>query len=457
MKFDVRTLRKILPHSKFVNVSDDETFTVLNVAHLKQFESVGIDDKILYFCVYEDNPNAMGWYNNPFDRTRNISTAREDKRVTLVVDSRVNEDSLNNIRHIRVENIFDAIDRIREYVLSQVSPLVIGVTGSVGKTTCTSLIESVLSKRFNCGRVYSKRLTPLTLSSWLVNFLEASQTILALEYSMYRKNHIDNLMDILQPRIGVFLNIKRMHLGVEGINTLEDIVEGKEAIVRRSTTALLNLDDLLVKELKRSDDLGFSLLDQHADAFVFTKGAEAVLSLNFAGQTIRFLPYIKTTLFYQQAVVASLLGIYTGVTPEEIKEALEEFRPAENRIGWVDLCGEKVLFDGDVTVSGRMASLSEHQYSSSILLIHSFDFGEENVELQVDDFAQVFLKFSKVRILDTEENRMIILRYSWKNVTFAKKEDFLHGISRFEFKVLHFGTYFRKHKDLSFLLRFTTV
>ena len=457
MKFDVRTLRRVLPHTKFVNVGDDETFTVLNVAHLKQFESVGADNKILYFCVYEDKPDVLGWYNNPFDRTRNISTAREDKRVTFVVDSRVNEDSLHNIRYIRVENIFDAIDRIRRYVLSQMNPLVIGVTGSVGKTTCASLIESVLSKKFNCGRIYSKRLTPLALSSWIVNFLEASQEVLALEYSMYRKNHIDNLIDILQPKIGVFLNVKRMHLGVEGINTLEDIVEGKEAIVRRSTMAVLNLDDELISRCRRVGDLGFSLTDRSADAFVSTEGTDAVLYLNLTGSTVWFTPYIKTSLFYQQAVVAGLLGAYLGITPQATKEALEKFRPAENRIGWVDLCGVKVLFDGDVTVSGRMASLSEHQYSSSILLIHSFDFGEEDIELQVDDFAQVFSKFSKVRILDTEENRMIVLRYSWKNITFAKKEDFLHGISRFEFKVLHFGTYFRKHKDLSFLLRFTTV
>jgi UDP-N-acetylmuramyl pentapeptide synthase len=455
MKFDVHTLRKILPHSKFVNVGEDEIFTVLNIARLKQFESAGINDKILHFCVYDDNPDAMGWYNNPFDRTRKISTVREDKRVTFVVDSRVSDESLHGIRYIRVEDIFDAIVRIRGYVLSHVNPLVIGVTGSVGKTTCASLVESVLSKRFISGRIYSKRLTPLTLSSWIVNFLEESQTVLVLEYSMYRKNHIDSLMDILQPRIGVFLNVKRMHLGVEGINTLEDMIEGKEAIVRRSTIALLNLDDVLVRELKRSGDLGFSLVDRHADAFVSTEGAEAVLSLNFAGQAIRFLPYLKTTLFYQQAMVASLLGMYTGVSSKDIKEALEGFRPAESRIGWIEICDERVLFDGDVTISGRMASLSEHQYSTSILLVHSFDFGEENVELQVDDFARVFAKFSNVRILDTEENRMIVSRYSWKKVTFTKKADFFYGLSRFEFKVLHFGTYFRKHKDLSFLVQFT--
>jgi hypothetical protein len=133
---------------------------------------------------------------------------------------------------------------------------------------------------------------------------------------------------------------------------------------------------------------------------------------------------------------------------------LEGFRPAENRINWLDILGQKVLFDGDVTTSGRMSSLSEHHYQTSLLLIHSFDFGEENVDLQVDDFNQVFSKFDEVRVLDTEENRTIVSRYYFRNIIFAKKNDFLSNFSKFEFKILHFAIYFRKNRDLSFLMNF---
>jgi UDP-N-acetylmuramoylalanine-D-glutamate ligase len=334
---------------------------------------------------------------------------------------------------------------------------VIGVTGSVGKTTGVALIQSILEKGLSCGRIYSKRLTPLTLSSWLVNFLDSSHRVLALEYSMYRKDHIDRLTDILTPDIGVFLNVKRMHLGVQGINSLQDIVEGKEALVRKSKLGVLNIDEPLVSQLKRHGDLTFSLRDKQADAFIFTDGDEAVLILNSTGHEIRFVPYIKTSLFYYQASVAGLIGVQFGISPELITNALEDFRPAENRINWIDVKGHQVLFDGDVTVSGRMASLSEHHYTTSILMIHSFDFGEENIDLQVDDFSQVFSTFSEVRVLDTEENRTIISKYSLRNIIFVTKDDFLSGLSKFEFKVLHFGTYFRKYKDLSFLMQFIAV
>ena len=152
MEFDISTLRKILPDSKFVNVGNDEVFNVLNIAHLKQFENLRPTDKVLYFCVYDDNPDKMGWYNNPFDRSLNIPKVTFDKRVTFIVDERVSDNRLDGIRYIRVGNIYDAINRIRQHVLSETNPVVIGVTGSVGKTTGTSLIENVLGKKFNCGR-----------------------------------------------------------------------------------------------------------------------------------------------------------------------------------------------------------------------------------------------------------------------------------------------------------------
>ena len=269
---------------------------------------------------------------------------------------------------------------------------------------------------------------------------------------MYRKNHIDILTNILKPNIGVFLNIQRMHLGVQGITTLEDIVESKKALIKKSQLGLLNLDDPLISQLKRKGDLGFSLVDSKADAFISNSGREVILILNYTNQVVRFVPYVKTSLFYYQASVAGLLGAHFGIAPALISNALESFRPAENRINWINILGQKVLFDGDVTISSRMLSLAEHHYTSSVLLIHSFDFGEEDVDLQVDDFARVFSMFTEVRVFDTEENRTIISRYSLRNIIFVKKDSFLSDLSRFEFKVLHFGTYFRKHKNLSFLL-----
>lgn len=455
MRLSLKILKQILPGAKLFGLSGNEDIDIFNIAHLKEFESLPKKGNTLYFVVYEDHPEVAGWYNKPFDRSLKIENfLSTNEKIVYLVDSRVKSGMPQGTRYIRVEDIYKAIDEIRHYIVSRINPKVIGVTGSVGKTTGVSLIECVLRKKFGCGRIYSKRLTPLTLSSWLVNFLEPSHEILALEYSMYRKEHVDKLTDLLKPQIGVFLNIKNMHLGVRGVETLFDIQEGKAALLKKSDINLLNADDKLAEAFKRKGDLRFSLVDPKADAFVKNEGDNMVLILNYTGQVIRFVPYIKTNLFYHQVAAAGLLGGLFGISSELVGVAIEEFRPAEHRIQWINILGEQVLLDGDVTMSGRMVALTEHQYSNSILFIHSFDFGEENVEIQVEDFSLIFSKFNEVRVLDKEENKAIVSQYSFKNLSLVQKKMFFNGLSDFDFKIFHFGTYFRKHKDLSHLMTF---
>ena len=454
MILDLRTLLEILPDAQPSGLSGHEQFDLINIAHLKQFESLPHVERTLYFCVYEDFPDDAGWYKYSFDRSLNIDKLKSDARVVFVIDDRVPFGRIMGTPHIRVNSIFRAVDLIRQYVLDRIRPRVVGVTGSVGKTTTAALLQHVLATRFGCGRVYSKRLTPLTLSSWLVNFLEEANKMLVLEYSMYRKNHIGILTNLLPPEIGIFLNVRRMHLGVEGVHTLDDIIEGKRALVDGSRLAILNVDDQLVLSLRRKQDLMFSLRDSDADAFLFQRGDEATVVFKWSEQRITFAPYLKTDLFYRQVLATCLTASALGIPQELLREALNTFHPAENRIGWVEIDGQRAIFDGDVTAAGRLASLAEHRYSSSVLMVHSFDFGDENVELQQDDFNRVFSAFTVVRVLDTEENRAIASRYSLKHLIFTTKKEFCSGLNKFEFKILHFATYLRKHADLSFLKSF---
>lgn len=457
MQISIETIRAILD-AEVHNVRDGTSFNRLNVAYIREFRRKKSEEgNELYFVVYEDNPKEEGWYINSFDRAKNIPKLRQRKDIIFVVDSRVPDSDMLELKYIRVSDVFLAIDQLRKHVLSTINPLVVGVTGSVGKTTTVAMIQSILSRRFECGRIYSKRLTPLNLSSWMVNYMDLSHEILCLEYSMYRSHHIEILTRILKPRISVLLNIKRVHLGVTGINTLLDILAAKRPLVEKAEKAVLNADDPLALSLKRREDFTFSLTDPNTDAFLENDNQEVVMRLNFINQSIRFRPYVRTDLFYYQSMASALVASFLGVPAAVISEALNQFRPAENRIKWITLQGETFLFDGDVTHAGRLSVLAENRYSTSILLIAEFNFGEENVPLQVEDLSEVFSRFSEVRVLDNEVNQEAFSRYRIRNYSLVPREQFLSGVSRFEFKVIHFGTYFRRYKDLDHLLTFISA
>ncbi len=447
MRIDAATIKSIVHGAQFYGVPEHTKFGLINISHIKEFESQDRSDTELYCVVYEDDPDQEGWYDLKFDRSKNIQRLSTRKDLVFLVDSRVNDLDVRGIRYIRVPNIFNAVEEILNYVLSTIQPRIVGVTGSVGKTTSVAFIQSVLERRFGCGRIYAKRLTPLTLSSWIANYLEPKHQMLVLEYAMYRKHHVGELAKMLKPYVGVMLNIKRMHLGVHGINTLEDIRDGKRALIEQSEVALLNADDDMVMTLARKGDFTFSLSNKKADAYLEREGAEAVLKLNNSNQTLRFLPYVRTQLFYYQSLAAGLVGSLLDIPPEEISVALTQFRP-ESRIRWVTIAGKQMLFEGDVTHSGRMSALTDHNYDSSVLLVYRMDFADENVDLQVDDLSRVFSRLDEVRILDTEENRDVMSTYGFANCTLVTKENFLKNIDAYKLKILHWGAYFRRHEGL---------
>ncbi len=451
MKINLTLLRQLLVEAQFFGFEGDEEFDQLNIAHLKQFETQNAKS-ILYFAVYEDHPEKEGWYNNAFDRTKNIDSLKKDNRYSFVLDERVSIDKCSGLRCIYVQDIFAAIAAIHAYVLSQCKPLVIGITGSVGKTTTSALMEDVISTTYTCKRIYSKRITPLTLISWLVNYLDEDDEILVLEYSMYRPHHIRALTKILPPHWAIFLNIEKMHLGVEGINTVEDILASKEALTESASLSVLNQDDSLVMKAKRNDLRSFSTKSKKANAFILEQSLDSVKILSI-DTTISFRPYIRTNLFLHQSLAVSTVAVLLHIPGTTIGDALSEFRPEENRILWLDYKDHKILFDGDVTISGRLKALAENSYKRTLLSIAHFDFGEENVSLQLELFNTVFSLFSEVRVLNNENNAKLVDLYGFNNIHFVDHIDQYNDFSKFDFIVVHYGIYFRMFKDLTELYR----
>ncbi len=443
MKIDIPLLQKILIDAQFHGFNGDEEFSILNVAHLKEFENQ--DGNVLYFVVYEDNPEKEGWYINPFDRSKNIASLKTKQNYYFLLDKRVPENERVDLRYIYVENIFKAIETIKSYVLSCSQPLVVGVTGSVGKTTTAGMIEDVVKAKYKTKRIYSKRLTPLTLSSWIINFIETDDEVIVLEYSMYRPHHIAVLAEILSPDYAIFLNVEKMHLGVRGIDTLEDIVLSKQALTKSATSSILNADDPLVMSAARNTSMTFSLHDKSANCYVYGNKKDTV-TISCNNERVTITAYIKTVLFLQQVLATCLVAEALRIDAGDVGRIISEFSPEENRIKWIEYKNRRVLFDADVTISARLKALAENTYKNSILFIAHINFGEENVMLQVDEFNNVFSLFSEVRVIASEHNMALVKLYQLAPVVFVNEIDVSDTVH--DFIVIHYGTYFRLFKDV---------
>lgn len=118
--------------------------------------------------------------------------------------------------------------KARKIRASQPNLTVIGITGSVGKTTTKELLAHILKNKGALATPLHVN-TELGVSKWLVATLKKepteSERILIVEMGAYRKGEIALLCSIAKPTLGVITAVGRQHLALFG--SVETIVEAK--------------------------------------------------------------------------------------------------------------------------------------------------------------------------------------------------------------------------------------
>jgi UDP-N-acetylmuramoyl-tripeptide--D-alanyl-D-alanine ligase len=127
---------------------------------------------------------------------------------------------------------------------------VVGITGSVGKTTAKELTAAVLSQRFNVLKTKANLNTEIGVPLTLLELDE--QEVAVLEFGMYVPGDIALLSRIARPEIGVVMNVGPVHL--ERVGSLGRITGGKAELVEGLPSdglAVLNGDDPRVAAMAR--------------------------------------------------------------------------------------------------------------------------------------------------------------------------------------------------------------
>jgi UDP-N-acetylmuramoyl-tripeptide--D-alanyl-D-alanine ligase len=154
------------------------------------------------------------------------------------------------VAFILVPDSLAALQTLAGYWRRQHQVEVIGITGSVGKTTTKEAVATVLLKKYTVlkskGNLNNEIGLPLTLLQ-----LYRSHQKAVLEMAMYALGEIRALCDIAQPVIGVVTNVGPTHL--ECLGTLERIAQAKAELVESLPSegmAILNGDDPRVKAMR---------------------------------------------------------------------------------------------------------------------------------------------------------------------------------------------------------------
>jgi len=107
--------------------------------------------------------------------------------------------------------------------------LVIGITGSYGKTSTKEFLATILSEKFKVLKTAEHQNSEVGVSLCILNDLKPEHEIFIVEMGAYNRGGIKLLCDIIKPKIGVLTGINEQHMATFG--SLENIIKAKYELI----------------------------------------------------------------------------------------------------------------------------------------------------------------------------------------------------------------------------------
>lgn len=192
-----------------------------------------------------------------------------------------------------VEDSLTALQKLAQRWRDQFTPQVIGITGSVGKTTTKELTHAVLSRRFRALKSESSYNNEIGVPLTLLR-LKPEHECLVLEMGMYARGEIALLCELARPQIGVLTIIGSVHL--ERLGSMEALVMAKRELVEALPAAPEG-----VAILNRDDERVMSMAG-HTEATIFTYGLTPEADLWAGDITSMGLEGIRFTLHHGREI-----------------------------------------------------------------------------------------------------------------------------------------------------------
>ena len=242
---------------------------------------------------------------------------------------------------IVVEDSFEALKKLAKYYRDQLSLKIVGIVGSVGKTSTKEIVASVLSSHYEVLRTegnYNNQVgVPLTIFK-----IRDAHEVAVIEMGINNFGEMDSLGRIVRPDIVVFTNIGPCHL--EFLGDLDGVLRAKtEVIPHMSATGILVLngqDEKLAlidgdralgrlvikygKESKRDDVYASNIENLGLDGSRFTA--------NFPDDShYEMTVPLPGYHMVDNAIAAAAVGYLLGLNLEEIRRGLSGAQPLSGR------------------------------------------------------------------------------------------------------------------------------
>ncbi|HNB41313.1 MAG TPA: UDP-N-acetylmuramoyl-tripeptide--D-alanyl-D-alanine ligase [Anaerolineales bacterium] len=289
----------------------------------------------LFVAIPGEKTDGHDYLTDAFKRGASFALIQRDVDAsfrTLDLRAGLSTDATLNFESplcLRVDNTISALQQIARFWRRKLPNLrVVGITGSVGKSTTKETVAEVLSLRYRTlkspGNLNNEIGLPLTILRLGTGYDRA-----VLEMGFYVPGEIQFLCDIAQPQMGVVSNVGTVH--AERAGSQEAIFRGKSelpASLPADGVAILNFDDQWVRKMEEKTKARVFFYGLSPEAHLW---ADQIEGLGLDG--IRFRMHYGKEIIHMRvpmigrhsihtALRAAAVGLNDGISWQEILEGL---------------------------------------------------------------------------------------------------------------------------------------
>ncbi|KMV76887.1 UDP-N-acetylmuramoyl-tripeptide--D-alanyl-D-alanine ligase [Coprobacillus sp. 8_1_38FAA] len=312
------------------------------------------DDEINFFSQDSRQMKNGGMYiplkGERFDGHNFIESAFQTGAQAIISEKDVKyEDKIV----IKVKDTYQALKDMASYLRNHRPVKVVGVTGSVGKTSTRDMVYSVVKQKYKTLKTEGNYNNEIGLPLTILRYHD--EEVLVLEMGMNHLQEMSRLSMIARPDIACITNVGTAHIGELG--SRENILKAKLEItdgMKEGSTLIINQDNDMLQTVELP----------HLNVVRVGKGKEASIQashivleetkssfeVEYQGKKEIIEVPVQGEHNISNALIAIAVGIELNISLEDIKKGIQEFKLTKNRMDILEK-NHKTVIDGTYNAS----------------------------------------------------------------------------------------------------------
>ncbi len=309
----------------------------------------------------EGEDTYIGLQGKTFDGNTFWEIAVKKGVKTIIVEkNNIDEKDIKKYKDINIIEVQDTKEALKQIAnakrLLYKDLIVVGITGSVGKTSTKDIVASVLSQKYNTLKTIENNNNDVGVPLTILRLKE--HEVAVVEMGMNHSGEISELTRLARPTLSVITNVGTSHIGNLGSreNILKaklEILEGMEQpkIIINNDNDLLNKWENEEKENIEVHTFGINNESECMASEIKRKGNETVFICKYKNEEIKIDVPIRGRAFVLNSLCATLVGKLLNLSNEQIKNGILNFELTKRRMEIVKIKNNITLINDSYNAS----------------------------------------------------------------------------------------------------------